>query len=300
MPMEEAFGYAKDILMHGGVGSSGLMDILHKYIDEDAFRASEIDYGLVVAELPSLKGHFLKKDDIPIGQLHDYILASASCFPVAKYHTINDVKYIDGGYADNFPIKMAYEMGAQRIIAVNLGEAGRMLKEEIDEVNRNTHLTVINPSRYLGNYMTFNAETSKRNIRLGYLDAMKTLGRYDGEKMTFRKRSFSKSVTSEADAAGEIFNIDPLVVYGKRKFNKLLEQKVVDASITLERIMKGGLKDKAEIKNLHSDAICVFIAKNIITNGRKSPFNGRIAGKAIKNHIDAAQYLIHSKMITNI
>lgn len=46
----------------------------------------------------------------------DYILASASIYPAFKPHTINNVRYVDGAYHDNLPVKMAFDKGQQTLL----------------------------------------------------------------------------------------------------------------------------------------------------------------------------------------
>ena len=116
--------YAKEIILHRGAGSSGLSELLHKYIDEERLRKSHMGYGLVTTEFPSFKEYSLYKNDIPKGRLIDYIMASASCFPAVRKYNINGKSFIDGGYRDNLPVSMAMQQKASRIIAVDLQATG--------------------------------------------------------------------------------------------------------------------------------------------------------------------------------
>ena len=72
--------YIREFFRNQGAGTSGLKGLLRQYVDEDAIRNSPIDFGLVTTEIPSMKGHYLWKEDIPRGRLYDYITASASAF----------------------------------------------------------------------------------------------------------------------------------------------------------------------------------------------------------------------------
>ena len=90
------------------------------YIDEDKIRKSNIEFGVVTAELPSLKGHCVFANDIPKGEISDFIMASAACFPFVQPHEIGDKKFVDGGFFDNLPVDMAAKKGARHVIAVDL------------------------------------------------------------------------------------------------------------------------------------------------------------------------------------
>ena len=78
----------KDIIMNTGVESSGLKTMVEKFINEKSIRNSPIDYGLVTVEFPSMTPNYLMRNQIPTGEMTDYILASASCFPAIKSHKI--------------------------------------------------------------------------------------------------------------------------------------------------------------------------------------------------------------------
>ena len=57
-------------------------------------------------------------------KLVDYAVASATCYPAFKIKTIDNEKYIDGGFYDNVPIQLAIDMGADNVIVVDLQAVG--------------------------------------------------------------------------------------------------------------------------------------------------------------------------------
>lgn len=178
--------YAKEIIFNKGAGTSGLKELLKNYINEEKIRKSPIDYGLVVVERTVLKPHFLFKEDIPEGQLIDYIMASSSVFPALHAYEIGGKEYIDGGYADVLPINMALEKGAERVIAVKLNALGIINSKSLKKA---PNLTVIESKWNLGNTLIFDVKNSKRIMRLGRLDAMKAFGIFDGIYYAFRQGS---------------------------------------------------------------------------------------------------------------
>ena len=95
--------FAKEFIMNRGAGSTGLQSMLKEYVDEEQIRRSPVDFGLLTVEFPSMKPHYLWKEDIPEGRLCDYITASASAFPAVKTFDIDGKDFIDGGYEDNLP-----------------------------------------------------------------------------------------------------------------------------------------------------------------------------------------------------
>ena len=95
-----------------------LEDNLKRLLNLNKFYKSKINYGLVTVRLPNFKPITLTKREIPKEELKDYIIASATCFPVFKKKKIGESSFIDGGYHDNLPINLAINMGATEVIAL--------------------------------------------------------------------------------------------------------------------------------------------------------------------------------------
>lgn len=159
-----------------------LMKLIEKIVDEDKIRKSNIEYGFVTTQFMPLKKIEIYKDDIPYGQIKDYVMASAACYPYMKSYTLNDKMYIDGGYFDNMPIDMVIKKGATDIVVVDLKGIGKLNKGS-DLVGNITYVE----SRYdLGGIMLFDANNSKKNMKLGYLDTLKAFDKYEGSLYTFK------------------------------------------------------------------------------------------------------------------
>lgn len=177
----------KEILTKGGADYTPLKECVKGLMDEKKLRESDIKFGLVTTAFPKIKPVELFIDDIPEGSAADYILASAAAFPLLKSYRINDVKYVDGGYSDNMPIKMALEKGAQEVVAVNVG---KMNVSKLGNTDAVIHY-IQNKRPYndgkIGSIIYFNKELSLNNIRQGYLDTLKSFGKYDGFYYTFEK-----------------------------------------------------------------------------------------------------------------
>ena len=297
--------YAKEIIFNKGVGTSGLKKLLSDYIDEEQIRKSPIDYGLVVVERASLKPHFLYKEDIPEGQLIDYIMASSSVFPAIHAYEIDGKEYIDGGYADVLPINMALKKGAERVIAVKLNALGIINNESLKKA---PELTVVESKWNLGNTLIFDIKNSRRIMRLGYLDAMKAIGVFDGSYYTFAKGSFNKTDCKMADACGYIFQIAPTLIYTEKTFAELLSPAVNNARKNLEEAVESFKTNKMKllgaadmIKNLkevsNSQIICFIIAENLKEKGADSIFLKRSMVRLFPQQLLAARFLVKYDMV---
>lgn len=296
---------AKEMVRNQGIGSTGLQKILAEYVDEDAIRQSPVDYGLLVVEIPGFKPHYLWKEDIPSGQLNDFITASASVYPAIHAHKIGDKMYADGGYEDVCPAFMALEKGATEVIAVYLSALGRYRPERMEQV---PNMTVIRSKWDLGDVLTFDKLRSKRLLRLGYLDTMKTFGIFDGEYFTFVKGEFDKRTLKRADHAAKVFELDPLILYQKDVFMTkmsaaveaaradMAELEELDRSVgPVSELTSSKLRDL--VKKVNRKTATVFIAEHIREKGGESIFLRKYAGKILKDEVQAAKFLVGEGLV---
>ncbi len=292
--------YAQEFFKQGGATSKGLQRTAKKYINEDIIRKSDVDFGLLTVETPSMKPHYLWKEDIPEGRLHDYIIASASAFPAVHRYRIDGKDYIDGGYENVIPIHMAWERGADKVIAVYLKAPGKFIPDEIRFRQRD--ITLIQPNIDLGNFLVFDRGNNRRIMRLGYLDAMRAFGVYDGSYFSFVKRDFDMRTVKGADAAGRIFGLDPLILYRRQAFLGALLSGVVDASVAVDEI--AGLKElrldaiREIAKQVNKKAATVYIARDLKSKGNKSLFsNASYIPRAVRDQVLAAKFLVKCGLI---
>ncbi len=181
--------YGSNFLKNGGMDVQKLQNLLNETIDEEKFFASFINYGLVTVNLSGRKIVQMKKSKIPRGKLCDYIMASASCYPAFKLKDIDGNKYIDGGMFDNLPINLAIDLGATEIIAIDLSAPGLTKKPK-----KNIKITKVKPNNKLTNFLDFNENGSKRNMKLGYNDTMKVFKKLNGKKYSFKVKNFDKKI----------------------------------------------------------------------------------------------------------
>lgn len=225
MPADEAAAYLHEIIKNHGAKSTGLKKLIDQYIDEDKVRASGVDFGLVVTRVPEREGRYLFLEDIPEGSLNDFIMASASCYPAVHPYTIDGSRYVDGGYFDNMPVRMALKHGAERIIAVNLNAIGVIRDEDVAKAkNTCREYRSVRPAFDIGNLFAFEKDTIAQVMQVGYLDTLRRFGQYDGKKYTFKKGAFSESEIKSADSIAMDMKMNPCVVYDRRSFlNEILE-----------------------------------------------------------------------------
>ncbi len=167
----------REILSEGGLDVSPLKSLLEENINEDRVRNSEIKLGIVTVSLTDFKALELFVEDIPQGHLVDYLMASAG-FPGFKIERMEGKRFIDGGFHDNLPIKLLQDQGYTDIIVVRTYGPGR--HRRIKTKGMNIHY--ISPVDDLGGIMDFDSELAKRNLQLGYFDAMRVFQNLKGKK----------------------------------------------------------------------------------------------------------------------
>lgn len=166
-----------------------LKELLERNIDENMIRNSKIEFGIMTVDKEAYKEKAVFLEDIEEGKLIDYIMASAALYPLVKAHDIDGKKYIDGGFYDNLPINMAISKGADKIIAVDLKAIG-IVKQQKEGCEK--EVITISPYRDLGSIIDFKSSQIKKNIDLGYMDAMKSFKVLEGKSFTFLKGEVEK------------------------------------------------------------------------------------------------------------
>jgi len=167
----------KKVIADGGLNVEPLVELVKSLVDEERIRKSNIGFGIVTVDITERKAVEIYKEDIPAGQLADYVIASAS-FPAFRRAVIDGKSYIDGGLYNVLPINMVSSRGYRDIIVVRTYGIG--LKRHVDTSGLN--ITSISPSESLGSTMDFTNSNSRKNLKMGYYDAHKALRKLKGRK----------------------------------------------------------------------------------------------------------------------
>ena len=146
-------------------------ELLRGAVDEAALRSGGVRFGLTATRVNGLALVEKRLEDIPEGQVVDWLLASSACFPVFPLRQIGTERYADGGFCDNVPVAMALKGGWRHVIAVDIGRhrshSGYDLRPNV------TYIRTVHP---LGGMMAFDPENAARLRRLGRLDTLRAFG----------------------------------------------------------------------------------------------------------------------------
>lgn len=162
----------------GGIDTTRLKEMYSSVIDEEKLRQSNMIYGLVTVSLTDKKPLYVYKENIEKGKLIDYLLAS-SYLPVFKQQKLVDGKtYLDGGFYDNCPITLLKNKKITNIFEVRTEAIG--ISRKVDRKGLNIY--TITPSKDLGNILFTDNATIRKNITMGYFDAIRVIKGYIGSE----------------------------------------------------------------------------------------------------------------------
>ena len=171
--------YFIEQISNKGIDSMKLETLYDSLLDEEKLKKSNLDYGMVTVSLTDKKPVYIYKEDIPDKMTTKYVLAS-SYLPVFKQDTLlkDNKTYIDGGFYDNCPISLLVDKGYTDIIEVRTNAIGMQRK-----INRKgLNIITIAASKDLGSILFGDNESVKKNIQMGYFDALRVLKGYIGSE----------------------------------------------------------------------------------------------------------------------
>lgn len=174
---EKLLPFIKSYKDNKGMDITPLKKIIQKCVDERFF-SSSVDYALVSVRFPSFVPVKKYKNELSMENLASWILASASCFPAFPVCEIDGEGYIDGGYYDNLPIRLAFELGAEQVIAI-------ALNPESHPFSHHPLVKNIYPLKPLGGMLDFDKMSIEENLELGYFDTLKAFGKLQGFTYSF-------------------------------------------------------------------------------------------------------------------
>ena len=167
-----------EIVKDGGLDIEPLRRMMETYINEEKIRNSDVDFFFVTYSLTDMEEVELSAKDLEEGKLIDMLLASAYV-PVFQRKKLNGKDYVDGSVQNIVPIDALLKRGYRDIIMIRIYGMGFEKKIQIPE---DANVITIAPTEKLGGILQFDAESTKRDMTLGYFDGMRMLYGLAGEK----------------------------------------------------------------------------------------------------------------------
>ena len=170
------------------------------------------------------------------------------------------------------------------------------------ELTEVPNLTFIESKWNLGDFLIFDTANARRILRIGYLDAMKKYGIYDGSYYTFTKDAFDKSTLAAADTAAKIFSLDPLILYRPQTFRHYLAEAVSGAiDAVSEEFEIADLANPAKLKLLFKTVskpnLILLLAKLLREKGPDILNALKILPRMLDDEIAAAKLLARWELV---
>ena len=280
-----------------GIDNTPLRKMIEHYIDIDKVYNSEIDFGLVAYSVKNKTPLQKFKNEIPKDQMVDYLLAS-SCFPIFKPQKIGDEEYYDGGLYDNAPSNMLIEKGYKNLIIADIAGAGFSRKT----LDRNVYVKVISPAEELGGIFEFNHERIINNMKLGYLDTMRSFNKLQGHMYYFKPEEFAKMLENfnlqtiyGLEYAAQMYKMYKYREYTFEEFIKELNEKHTIAENIYNKMKEENLIQIGKrLNRLFDKGLGICIVKDIYLDRPASKLSNYVFN-FVKDYIVAAKALIELK-----
>jgi len=295
--LSNIFNLAADFRKQNGIDNTPLREMIKQYIDMDKLYNSEIDFGLVTYSVTNKTPLQKFKSEIPKEQMEDYLLASA-CFPIFKPQNIDGEEYFDGGLYDNAPANMLIEKGYKNIIIADIAGLGFSKKT----AKKDVYVKVISPSEDLGGSFEFNHEKIINNMKLGYLDTMRTFNKLQGHIYYFRPEEFAKMLDSfnlqtiyGLEYAAEMYKMYKYREYTFEEFIEELSKRHFEAEVMYQKMKKENLIQIGKrLNKLFDKGLGICIAQDLYMDRPASRVSNYLFN-FVKDYIVAAKALIEMK-----
>lgn len=161
------------LLKEGGFDIAPLKNLIAETVDEEKIRGSDRELYITTFSVDEWKGIVVDVKSLPEGEIPDALLASAY-FMAFRNEKLGGKRYMDGGGFNNVPVNVLIDKGYQDIIAIRIYGLG-FDTEKVVEIPEGVTLSHIAPRQDLGGILEFDRKKAKRNMLLGYYDAMRLL-----------------------------------------------------------------------------------------------------------------------------
>lgn len=295
--LSNIFNLAANYTKQKGIDNTPLREMIKKYVNMDKLYDSKIDFGLVTYSVKNKTPLMKFKNEIPKEEMENYLLAS-SCFPIFKPQIIDGEEYFDGGLYDNIPSNMLIEKGYKNIIIADIAGVGFSKKT----INKDVYVKVIHPSEDLGGTFDFNHERIINNIKLGYLDTLRSFNKLQGHIYYFKPEEFAKMLEVfnlqtiyGLENAAQIYQMDKYKEYQFEEFVEELYKRHLQAEKTFNKMKKENLiQIGRRINKLFDKGLGICVVKDLYLDRPASKVSNYMLN-FVKDYINSAKALIELK-----
>lgn len=160
----------------GGIFSrERLSRLIDKELDGTAIQSSPIRAYAACFDKSTMRAEYFLLNAQESETIKEILLASSAIPVMFESRAIGEKEYLDGGLADNTPIRPLYDAGVRNFIVVHLSKSGVVDTQAYPD----SHFLEIRSDRDRGNFLTgtlnFTQEAVQQGLDDGYADAMHIL-----------------------------------------------------------------------------------------------------------------------------
>lgn len=246
-------------LSDGGIDVTPLRNLINEKVDEEKIRRSKVKLYLLTYSLSDKRELDLGLDEIPSGQLSDYLMASAYLWGF-KREPLHGKHYMDGGIFNNVPLKSLIDRGYKEMIGIRIYGPGREPKVKLP---KGVTVYEIAPRVGLGSILEFRAKRSIQNMIIGYFDAKRLIYGLIGQiyyiEQTHEEWYYEEklSVMTEVEKAEAAF----VLKIGLNSSDMELYLSMLEAGAKLLRVPKYTLYTVDELKAVVSERYTAYKSK---------------------------------------
>lgn len=163
----------KQVFADRGLDITPLKELLAQEVDEERIRNSDRELFVTTLSVTDRKELNIDVREMPEGAMKDALLASAF-LPGFKSEKLGGKVYMDGGSVNNVPINVLTDRGYKDVIVIRIYGVG-VDREKFFNLPKDVNIYRIAPAKSLGGTLAFDSRKTKRNLELGYYDAMRML-----------------------------------------------------------------------------------------------------------------------------
>ena len=185
---------------------NGLVKIMNKYIDFKRLKKSGKTVYATCCNTKTWQPEYVRLNDHWDSRIKRYLLATSAIPGLFQREKLWEVEYVDGGFADNVPLKPLLDERCSRALVVILDN-----NYHVDYSGYDIKTEKIYPSRDvggLGEMLDFSSDTAQELINLGYDDCKKIYSLQIKELL--KSESQEDSEMTEVDAMERIAKINEM------------------------------------------------------------------------------------------
>lgn len=176
--LADVLGLAKRLLKEGGFDIGPLRELIRQAVDEEKIRSSDRELYAVTYSLTERQPLVVDIKEVPAGEICDMLMASAYLIGF-KQEKLGGKYYMDGARVNNVPVDVLIDRGYEDIIVLRIYGYGVDTERRL-QVPEGVRLYHVAPRQDLGGILEFDRKKARRNMLLGYFDAMRMLYGLEG------------------------------------------------------------------------------------------------------------------------